>query len=183
MDNSKQFTFVCPYCGQRIAAETSMVGRVGYCPDCGKTLTIPKPPVVVPTPKPLRKGKKESKTTEPRKTQRGILAIGILILAIITALGFGAKQLHTTRSSNSVSRNDNSGDTSSSQITSGSNGNNSPDSQVQAMAALIALLGIAAQMNATPSPQPQREVHQGNGQQMGGGFGGYFQEVGDDFIQ
>ncbi len=43
MDNTTEFTFVCPHCGQHLAAELNMVGMELECPSCGKTLQVPSP--------------------------------------------------------------------------------------------------------------------------------------------
>ena len=39
------FKFACPHCGQHLEAESDWVGMECECPECGKAITVPEPPI------------------------------------------------------------------------------------------------------------------------------------------
>ncbi len=43
-DNTQEYEFNCPHCGQPLAAEQDMAGMELECPACGKPLVVPQPP-------------------------------------------------------------------------------------------------------------------------------------------
>ena len=102
---------------------------------------------------------------------------GVIALVVCAAAaGFFAKLYYDARTSCRVSRNTDPGETHPSQFTTKNKSDNSQDNQGQTMAAPIALLGMASQTNATPTPQPQKEERLGNERQMEGRY--FLPEVG-----
>ncbi len=102
---------------------------------------------------------------------------GVIALVVCAAAaGFFAKLYYDARTSCRVSRNTDSGETHSSQLTLESNNDNSQDTQMPTTEARIAQLGMASQTNATPAPQPQKEERLGNDQQTVGRY--FLPEVG-----
>ena len=102
---------------------------------------------------------------------------GVIALVVCAAAaGFFAKLYYDARTSCRVSRDADSGETHSFQLTSESKGDNSQNNQVQTTEARIAQLGMASRTNAIPAPQPQKEEHLGNERHMEGRY--FLPEVG-----
>ncbi len=82
------FHFTCPYCFKKTLVHESIAGQSGPCASCGKTITVPEPPALVPESiKPVNSRYVESRQLTPKRQllawllKAGGLVGGVLLVS------------------------------------------------------------------------------------------------------